>query len=173
MKILPGTGRGTAGRRPVVEGVRGKQNPVVLQSVVRLSTAAQGVSLSFFGAIVDPMFSWLRKWLHGPTPAPWRVQITDQGVAISDGQGTEKTVPIDAIRRVIVATDDSGPWGADVVFLIFASGAEPVGLFPLEAQGCDDFVGWLANRPGYRDRELAAAMSSTRCAEFVVLDSVE
>jgi len=127
----------------------------------------------FFGAIVDPMFTWLRKWLHAPAPAsPWTVRITGEEIAISDGQGAEKTVPIDAIQRVIVATDDSGPWGNDVVFLIFASGTEPLGLFPLEANGCDDFVGWLANRPGYRDRELAAAMSSTRCAEFVVLDSV-
>jgi hypothetical protein len=67
-----------------------------------------------------------------------------------------------------VATDDSGPWNYDVVFLFYADDAEPIGIFPLEAKGCQDFVAWLSKQPGYRDRELAKAMASTSVARFLV-----
>jgi hypothetical protein len=71
---------------------------------------------------------------------------------------------------VVVATDDSGPWGDDVVYLLYSDAAEPIGTFPLEAEGCQDFVEWLSGQPGYRDRELAKAMGSTSVARFVVFE---
>jgi hypothetical protein len=72
---------------------------------------------------------------------------------------------------VVVATDDSGPWGADVVFLLYSDDPEPVGLFPLEAAGRGDFVKWLSGLPGYRDRALAKAMGSTKVATFNVFEA--
>ena len=62
------------------------------------------------------------------------------------------------------------PWGADVVYLLYSDDADPVGVFPLEAAGCDAFVAWMTRQPGFNDRELARAMTSTSVARFIVLD---
>ncbi len=87
----------------------------------------------------------------------------------SDGQGAERKLPLRDLRRVVVATDDSVPWGADVVFLLYSNDPDPAAIFPLEATGRDGFVEWLSAQPGYQDRELAKAMGWTRVARFEVL----
>ncbi|HWW24380.1 MAG TPA: hypothetical protein VNZ85_00630 [Caulobacter sp.] len=114
---------------------------------------------------------WLKKWIARGKPPSWTVAVVDGVIAINDGQGTERTVLVSDLRRVVVTTDDSGPWGEDVVFLLHSEAAEPMGIFPLEASGVHDFVAWLETLPGYHDRELAKAMSSTKVARFVVYEA--
>jgi hypothetical protein len=92
-------------------------------------------------------------------------------IVTNDGQGTERKLPLIDLKRVVVATDDSGPWGDDVVFLLYSDSDEPVGIFPLEAAGCQAFVGWLSTLVGYNDREMAKAMASTDVARFTVFTS--
>ncbi len=116
------------------------------------------------------MLGWLRKKLVNTSPLTlWSVRFLDGDIVTSDGQGAERMVPLHELRRVVVATDDSGPWGADVVFLLYSDEPDPAGIFPLEAVGRDKFVEWLSGQPGYRERELAKAMGSTRVARFEVL----
>jgi hypothetical protein len=115
---------------------------------------------------------WLRKWIARGKPPSWTVVVVNGVIAISDGQGTERTVLVSDLRRVVVATDDSGPCGEDVVFLLYSEAAQPTGIFPLEANGVHDFVAWLKTLPGYHDRELAKAMSSTKVARFVVYEAL-
>ena len=116
------------------------------------------------------MFGWLRKRLLNPSPlSEWSVRFRDGVIVTSDGGADERTLPLWDLRRVVVATDDSGPWGADVVFLLYSTDAVPVGIFPLEADGRDNFVKWMGAQPGFNDRELAKAMGSTRVARFDVL----
>lgn len=117
------------------------------------------------------MLGWLVKKLRGTEPqSPWSVEVDDQVIRTSDGQGTSRELPVTGLRSVVVATDDSGPWGDDVVFLLYSDAPDPVGLFPLEARGCQDFVAWMSGQPGYRDRELANAMGSTNVARFLVFE---
>jgi len=116
------------------------------------------------------MLGWLRKKLVNTSPLTlWSVSFSDGDIVTSDGQGAERTLPLSDLRRVVVATDDSGPWGADVVFLLYSDDPDPAAIFPLEATGRDGFVEWLSAQPGYRARELAKAMGSTRVARFEVL----
>lgn len=116
------------------------------------------------------MFGWLRKKLLNPSPlSEWSVRFRDGVIVTSDGRGDERMLPLPDLRRVVVATDDSGPWGADVVFLLYSTDADPFGIFPLEADGRHDFVKWMGAQPGFNDRELAKAMASTRVARFDVL----
>lgn len=118
------------------------------------------------------MFGWLRKKLWNVAPrCPWNVTIANDMIVICDGQGFERKLSVSDVRRVIVATDDSGPWGDDVVFLVYSDDQEPVGIFPLEAEGCQAFVAWLSKLPGYRDRELAGAMGSTSVARFEIFSA--
>jgi hypothetical protein len=116
------------------------------------------------------MLGWLRKKLVDTSPLTrWSVSFLDGNIVTSDGNGAEQRLPLRDLRRVVVATDDSGPWGADVVFLLYSSDPDPAGIFPLEAAGRENFVEWLSAQPGYQDRELAKAMGSTRVARFEVL----
>lgn len=116
------------------------------------------------------MFGWLRKRCISASPlAQWSVSFDSGEIVTSDGQGNERKMALRDLSRVVVATDDSGPWGADVVFLLYSSEPDPACLFPLEAKGQDDFVAWLSVQPGYNDRELARAMGSTEVARFEVL----
>jgi hypothetical protein len=80
-------------------------------------------------------------------------------------------LPINDLRRVVIATDNSGPWGADVVFLLYSSDRDPVALFPLEAAGRDDFLNFLKNLSGFRDQEVRRAMGSTRVARFEIFNA--
>src|SRR5690242_20332077 len=78
----------------------------------------------------------------------WTVSIEDGVILTGDGLGTEYGLSVADLRKVVVATDDSGPWGYDVMYLLYAAGSKPAALFPLEARGCQDFVDWLSRRPG-------------------------
>ncbi len=116
------------------------------------------------------MLGWLRKKLVNTSPLTLRsVSFSDGNIVTRDGQGAERKLPPCDLRRVVVATDDSGPWGADVVFLLYSNDLDPAAIFPLEATGREGFVEWLSAQPGYQDRELAKAMGSTRVARFEVL----
>ena len=120
------------------------------------------------------MFSWIRRLLATPEPAcPWSVQVVDGIIRTSDGQGTTRELAVDDLRAVVVATDDSGPWGDDFVFLLYNERIDPVGLFPLEATGRADFVEWLSQQPGYSDSELHKASGSTSVARFNVYQRQE
>ena len=115
------------------------------------------------------MLNWLREKLrYNPPVKQWAVAISDGCIVTKDGTGAERSLPVAELKTIVVATDDSGPWGDDVVFLIYGDRPEPMTIFPLEADGCQEFVAWLSARPGFRDREMARAMASTSVARFVV-----
>lgn len=117
------------------------------------------------------MLDWLRQKLWKPSPLEaWSVRIVDDQIITDDGLGTRKLLQVGDLRRVVVATDDSGPWGADFVFLLFGEAEGPVGLFPIEAQGRDEFIVWMSEQPGYNGDELQKAAGSTKVARFEVLN---
>jgi hypothetical protein len=120
------------------------------------------------------MLGWLRgrirEWGSSPL-AKWSVRFEGDEIATSDGSGTTHRLNVGELRRVVVQTDDSGPWGADVLYFLFTEDSRPAGVFPIEAQGCQEFVNWLSTLRGYRDRELARAMASTDVARFVVYEA--
>ena len=78
------------------------------------------------------------------------MRVANGVISTSDGQGTTRNLPMPELQRVVVATDDSGPCGDDFVFLLYAADPDPVGVFPLEANGRADFVDWLSRQPPAR-----------------------
>ena len=117
------------------------------------------------------MLDRLKQWLFPPSPlAIWSVRIEADAIVTSDGIGTTRRLAIDDLARVVVATDDSGPWGADFVYLLYGPAPDPVGIFPIEAEGCLEFVDWLSARPGYDGRALQRAAGSTSVARFTVFE---
>ena len=115
------------------------------------------------------MLDWLRRKIQSRVPeCHWSVRVADGAIWTSDGQGTTLNLSLTKLESVVVATDDSGPWGDDFVFLLYSDDPEPVGVFPLEADGRADFVDWLSRQPGYLDGEMRKASGSTSVARFVV-----
>jgi hypothetical protein len=118
------------------------------------------------------MFGWLRKRLQRPFPLDlWSVKFANGEIVTYDGQGAQMTIPASDLRKVVIATDDSGPWGADVMFLLYSSELNPVALFPLEAEGRDEFIAWLKTFPGFRGDEVRKAMGSTQVARFEIFNT--
>ena len=117
------------------------------------------------------MLNWLsRIWANRGSACPWLVEVVGGTIRTSDGQGTTRELRVENLRAVVVATDDSGPWGDDFVFLLYEHGSDPVGLFPLEAHGRAEFIDWLSSQPGYNDAEMSKASASTRVARFKVYE---
>jgi len=119
------------------------------------------------------MWSWLSERLRAALPQSlWSVAIRNDSIVTTDGTGATRIVLIADLMSIVVATDDSGPWDADVVFMLYGGGSDVLTIFPLEAQGCQDFVKWMAKLPGYCDREFKRAMGSTNIARFVAWTSL-
>ena len=112
----------------------------------------------------------LRDW-NSSSLTKWSVRFEGDDIATSDGSETTRRLAMRELRKVVVQTYDSGPWGADVLYFRFTDDTQPAGVFPIEAQGCQEFVNWLSTLPGFRDRELARAMASTDVARFVVYEA--
>ena len=101
------------------------------------------------------MLGWLRRTIGRRVPAcPWSVRVADGVISTSDGRGTSRDLRLAKLKSVVVATDDSGPWGDDFVFLLYSDGPDPFSVFPLEANGRSDFVDWMSRQPGYFDSEM-------------------
>ncbi|WP_200865120.1 MULTISPECIES: hypothetical protein [Brevundimonas] len=98
----------------------------------------------------------------------WSVTVSGPDIITTDGTGERRVIAISNLSSIVVATDDSGPWGDDVVFILYGSDGQPLSIFPSDARGNEEFVDWMATTPGYRDRELARSMASTEVARFTV-----
>jgi hypothetical protein len=65
------------------------------------------------------MLGWLRDKLRDWNSSPltqWSVRFEGDDITTSDGSETIRRLPLRELRKVVVQTDDSGPWGADVLY---------------------------------------------------------
>ena len=121
--------------------------------------------------------NWFRRLLDKlPSPSsscPWSVEVTQTDLVVSDGEGSGGSIPLAEIEKVEIATDSSGPWGYDVVYLIFGDDHDqPRVVYVMEAQGADAMLEWLEGQKGYRDEEVIRAMGSTTEARFIVYERI-
>jgi hypothetical protein len=102
------------------------------------------------------MFDWLRarfrKRRQALSPeAAWRVDIDGASLTVTWPEGSQETVDLNALRRVLVVTNDSGPWGQDVWFVI-EDGHDAACSFPLGATGQQEALERLHKLPGFQLR---------------------
>jgi hypothetical protein len=74
--------------------------------------------------------------------------------------GNRTSFDMASLRKVLVATNDSGPWGDDVWFVLEGSNGNIE--FPLGTEGGEDVIAALKALPGFEMR----GMNSTANAEF-------
>lgn len=109
------------------------------------------------------MFGWLRKLRHDPPPpeARWVVAVDAEGIRVTDEAGEVRAVARSELTGVAIETNETGPWGADVWWLLFGDGDRLACVFPMGATGQEAAVHYLAALPGFDHAEMIDAMRST------------
>ena len=116
------------------------------------------------------MFGWLRKLRQPPPPpeASWVVAVDVESIRVTDEAGETRAVAKSELSGVAIETNDSGPWGADVWWLLFGAGDGPACAFPLGATGEKAAVDYLMGLAGFDLAQMTEAMRSTRNMTFPV-----
>lgn len=119
------------------------------------------------------MFGWFKS-KRKPTPKAlfpecrWVISNEADSIRVRDDKGQEKSVPKAGLSGVIIETNDSGPWGADVWWLLFGDDDKLACSYPQGATGEDAALSFLSSLPGFDHGLMIKAISSTGNATFPV-----
>jgi hypothetical protein len=115
------------------------------------------------------MFGWLKNRSTKLEPeARWNVGIDAEVLRVIDADGNERAIPRTDVSAVAIETNDSGPWGADVWWLIFGPDRNVACAYPQGATGEQATLDYLMALPGFDHAEMIKAMSSVGNAVFPV-----
>ena len=84
--------------------------------------------------------------------AGYVVTVTESAIQNQLPDGTIERMPFDDLRRVFIETDDTGPWGADVWWVLEGETPETRIRFPQGATGEDKFMAYASRLPGFAIR---------------------
>lgn len=114
-------------------------------------------------------FDWFKRKPSKLMPeALWRVELTADTIASTDQEGRRKAVLKASLAGVMIETNDSGPWGADVWWLMFDENDQLACAFPQGATGESDAIDFFMQLGGFDNEAMIAAMGSTDNAVFPV-----
>ena len=71
------------------------------------------------------------------------------------------------LKAVIIETNDSGPWGTDVWWILLGERPEARCVFPGGATGEQDVLKAVQQLPGFDNAQFAKAMTCTDVATFI------
>lgn len=115
------------------------------------------------------MFGWFKKRSAKLEPeAHWNVVLDADNIRVFDANGNEHSVSKADLTGVTIETNDSGPWGADVWWLMFGSGNGLACAFPQGAIGEQAALEYFMALTGFDHSEMIKAMSSVENALFPV-----
>ena len=118
------------------------------------------------------MFRWFAK-----TPkkagrlmpeSKWLIECGDVILRLTDDEGSAKWLRKADLKGVIIETNDTGPWGADVWWLLFGPDDRLALAYPQGATGEDSMLDYLSSLPGFDHMKMTEAMQSTSNAVFPV-----
>ncbi len=120
------------------------------------------------------MFRWFRKRTQRPqVEARWSVVVEPAHVEVTDEVGRVRMMAKAELSGVVVETNDSGPWGADVWWLLFGVDDQLECMFPQGATGDQAAVDFFMSLPGFDLEQMTNAMCSTENAVFPVWRKLE
>lgn len=115
------------------------------------------------------MFGRLKKKQTKLQPeARWTAAVTENSIRITDHAGVTKEIRKSDLSGVIIETNDTGPWGADVWWLLFGRDDQVACAFPQGTTGEADVIEFLTALPTFDLDEMIKAMRSTDNAVFPV-----
>ncbi|NIJ64690.1 hypothetical protein FHR20_001621 [Sphingomonas leidyi] len=89
-------------------------------------------------------------------------------ISVRDDAGQVKSVSGNDLSGIAIETDDSGPWGADVWWLLFGRDDQLACAFPQGATGEGTVIDHLSALPSFDHAEMIKAMTSTENTTFAV-----
>jgi hypothetical protein len=98
----------------------------------------------------------------------WIVAHDVDFIQVTDLEGQNSKVAKSELSGVVIETNDSGPWGADVWWMLFGAEDQLACAFPQGATGEEAVLDYLMSLPGFDHAEMINAMSSTENAVFPV-----
>ena len=115
------------------------------------------------------MFGWLKKKRPQLEPeAKWVVVVDEVAIRVTDDTGATKALSKSELSGVIIETNDTGPWGTDVWWLLFGANDQIACTFPQGATGESAMIDYLSALPSFDHGEMIKAMRSTSNAVFPV-----
>jgi hypothetical protein len=117
--------------------------------------------------MLSRLTSWLASLRKAREESLWperriRVAISDRGLSSAFPSGETQFMAWADVARILVKTNDSGPWGADVWWVLEGGGASCE--FPMGASGEKDALAEIRRRfPSFEVK----GMNSTSVATFV------
>ena len=97
--------------------------------------------------------------------AAFGITLTDERIACCRPDGKVEAVAWDDLQGVLIETNDEGPIGTDVYWIL--AGKHSGCVIPQGATGEDALLARLQALPGFDNDAVIAAMSSTENQRFV------
>jgi hypothetical protein len=97
----------------------------------------------------------------------WQVSRSGGSVVVTPASGAAERMSEAAITRVIIVTNDTGPVGIDVWWMLVDDAAKRAIGYPQGATGEQPVLDWLTALPGFDHGAMIAAMASTENNEFL------
>ena len=91
----------------------------------------------------------------------WVVATSDDAISVTDAAGEVRRIARNDLDGLMIETNDSGPWGADVWWLLLSEDGTVACAFPQGATGEQQAVDWLKNLPGFDYAAMIEASAST------------
>ncbi|MBD3654739.1 hypothetical protein [Kangiella sp.] len=116
------------------------------------------------------MFKRIKNWYQQRKKSALfeaEVTVTDKDgtITVAYPDGTIQTILWDKMESIEVHTNDSGPWGADVWWVLRAT--DCFCSYPQGATGEDALIPKYQALPGFDNEELIKAMGCTSNREFI------
>ena len=113
------------------------------------------------------MLNWLlRRVPFRQKEARWTVVAHAGAIIVTDDRGRISRVDHDDISAVLVQTDDAGPWGTDMWWIVLGADGRQACTYPQGATGGEAVLGRLMALDGFDLQGMADAMGSTGDALF-------
>lgn len=93
------------------------------------------------------------------------VELGKEMIIAKYPDGKIVSADLNLLEKVYVETNDTGPWGADIWFIIIS--ADGTCHFPQGATGEQGVLDFLLNLKGFDEKEFIKAMGSTSNASFL------
>ena len=84
-----------------------------------------------------------------------------------NGEGAPETLAFADLAAVVIETNDSGPWGNDVIWHLLGRGEGSALSFPQAVEGFPILLTRLQALPDFDNGEVVAAMGSTALNAFL------
>ena len=119
------------------------------------------------------MFSWFKDWAEGIRPeSDWKVSMQNETIRITAPDKKVRSIGTDDLTGVAIETNDSGPWGADVWWLMYGRDDQLEYFFPQGATVEGRVLEYLFALSEFDGEQFGLAMRSTQNAVFPVWGKV-